>query len=253
MSINSLDKKRGFIISMLTSGKNNSMSIEEANVVLSVIDEIADSVGFIGENLSLNDEINQQRKHKYDVWIAKEVKKNREVLEKQSEIRLIIDWAIHDKADLFSYDFERAIAAQEEWHQRELERLSIRQITNTNVDNDRVVFRFSDQEHFLYLLKDSELDFEGMSMGHCVSGEHYKSKVNKELSLILSLRDSNNLPHVTIEIDVKSGRVIQQYGKGNKEPVAKYIRLIKEFVLYSANFPELEDKEVLKFLNLHLI
>lgn len=246
-------KKRNFILSILTSGKNNAMSDEEALEAIEVINDIANTVGFIGQNLSQDADKNEQRKHKYDVWIAKEAKKDRDILNKKTDIRLIIDWAMNERIDLLSYDFNRAMEMQDRWHQDILENLSIKQIEHPEVDLGRVVFRFSDKEHFLYLLKAEDLDFEGFKMGHCVSGPHYKTKINNKTSIIISLRDSKNEPHVTIEIDVNSGRVSQQYGKGNKEPVAKYIALIKEFVLYSAFYPDLQDKEVLKFLNLHLI
>ena len=75
---------------------------------------------------------------------------------------------------------------------------------------------------------------------------------NKQ-SLILSVRDQNNDPHVTIEIDVQSSQVIQQYGKGNKEPVLKYQKMLKEFVLYASNFKDIESPETLKFLNMHFL
>ena len=88
-------------------------------------------------------------------------------------------------------------------------------------------------------------------MGHCVGGNNYKQKLKNGLSLILSIRDNKNEPHVTIEIDVPSKSVIQQQGKSNKEPIKKYKDFIKEFLLFSTDFASLDNKEVIKFLNIN--
>jgi hypothetical protein len=69
--------------------------------------------------------------------------------------------------------------------------------------------------------------------------------------LILSIRDSKNEPHVTIEIDVPSKSVVQQQGKSNNEPVKKYKNFIKEFLLFSTDFGGLDNKEIIKFLNIN--
>jgi hypothetical protein len=56
---------------------------------------------------------------------------------------------------------------------------------------------------------------EGSLMGHCVSS-YYNNKKTK----ILSLRDSKNLPHATIEVE--NNNVVQIRGKGNKPVISKY-------------------------------
>jgi hypothetical protein len=119
-----------------------------------------------------------------------------------------------------------------------------------DIDSNRVIFRFSDKEHFLYLLTPEDLTIEGSVMGHCVGGKNYKSKIKNKQSLILSIRDKNNMPHVTIEVDVKSRTVLQKYGKGNKAPIPKYLKMYGEYALFATDFKGLENSDTLKFLNL---
>jgi hypothetical protein len=232
--------------------KNYSDS--DAEKIVKKISEIGQNIGFIGENLSKDVSKTEKRKHKYDVWIAKEAKKDINVLDMGFDIRLIIDWATSTKANLFSYDFSSANEEQSTWHKNMMVKYDIEDLNIPDLDLDRVIFRFSDKQHFLYILNQGDLNYEGKAMGHCVgSNKNYTSKIKNKLSLILSIRDSKNIPHVTIELDIKNSQVIQIQGKGNKEPVAKYKKLIKEFVFFSTNFKDIDNQEVLKFLNTNLI
>ena len=229
------------------------MSELEAEKIVNKISAIGNSMGFIGNNVSKNSSKLEKRKHKYDVWIAKEVKKDLDILNRTIDLRLIIDWATDTKADLFAYDFQESFIEQSTWHQEMMNQYNIEDIKIPEVDHNRIVFRFSDKKHFLYLLTSDDLRFEGKIMGHCVGGNNYKTKVKNKTSMIISLRDESNEPHVTIEIDISSSQVVQQYGKGNKEPIKKYQKLLKEFVLYASNFSGIEDPETLKFLNMHFL
>lgn len=225
---------------------------QEAFDTVKKISKIGNSLGFIGINASSNQEKNEKRKHKYDVWISKEVKKDPAILKKNLELRLIVDWASENNADIFKYNFKSAFKAQEDWHEEMKRRYQIENMNIPEIDEKRVIFRFSDKKHFLYLLNEKDLKHEGAIMGHCVGGKGYKSKVRNKQSLILSIRDKDNMPHVTIEVDVKSRKTIQKYGKSNKPPVDKYLKMYAEYVFYATDFKNLKDKEVLKFLNLDL-
>lgn len=261
MSTNNLDNTltkreeyiKSFFIPLQKKEGVDYMSDKEAIEIVKKISNIGSKIGFIGNNAAQDQSKIEKRKHKYDVWIAKEVKKNLDILEKTAQLRLIIDWAAITKTDLFSYSYEEALEAQKLWHQNKLAELKIHEIKIPELDEERVYFRFSDQKHFLYLLDEKDLKYEGQMMGHCVGAGFYNARVKKGLSLILSLRDDKNEPHVTIEIDVNSRTVVQQYGKGNKEAVKKYRDLIKEFVLFSSDFEGIENEEVLRLLNLYFI
>lgn len=230
------------------------MSESEAYDLVKKISIIGQGFGFVGNNLNQNSLKNDQRKHKYDVWIAKEVKKNRNILNMTLNLRLIIDWAIHTKIDLFAYNFDEANEKQNEWHQKMMLLYEIEDIKIPQIDNKRIIFRFRDKKHFLYLLTPEDLKYEGKIMGHCVgSNNNYKTKIKNKISLILSLRDIYNEPHVTIEIDVSSAQEIQRYGKCNFDPIPKYANMLKEFVLYATNYKYLKNPETLKFLNMHFL
>lgn len=245
---------------MLTSReeyiKNNFFSdlpSKEGNELVKKISDIGNSIGYIGGNANQNDDKADKRKHKYDVWIAKEIKNDRDVIDKVMELRLIVDWASDTNADIFKLNFNSAYQAQVEWHEEMRRRFQIEKMNIPNLDENRVIFRFSDKEHFLYLLSEKDLKYEGTIMGNCVGGNNYKSKVKNKYSLILSIRDKDNTPHVTIEVDVKSRKTIQKFGKGNKSPVEKYIQMYIEYALYASDFKNLHNKEVLKFLNINFI
>lgn len=224
---------------------------QEAIDLVKKISALGDSIGFIGGNINQDEEKREKRKHKYDVWISKEVKKDHDVLNKTLELRLIVDWAVETSADIFQYDFNSAFEAQELWHDDMMRKHHIEKMNVPNIDENRVIFRFSDKEHFLYLLTPEDLTSEGSIMGHCVGGKNYKSKIKNKQSLILSIRDKDNMPHVTIEVDVKSRTVIQKYGKGNKAPVSKYLTMYGEYALFATDFKELKNSHSLKFLNLN--
>lgn len=251
-----LSKRELFIKSIFIPNQKKEgveyLTDEEADDVVRKISQVGETLGYIGTNLSKDDSKNNQRKHKYDVWIAKEAKKNISILDRIVDLRLIVDWAIETKSDLFAYSFQEAFEHQAAWHLQMIELYEIEKINIPNVDEDRIVFRFSDKKHFLYLLTPDELKYEGKSMGHCVgTGNNYKQKVKNGLSIILSVRDNKNEPHVTIEIDVPSRTVVQQQGKSNQDPVKKYKNFIKEFLLFSTDFGGLENKDIIKFLNIN--
>lgn len=75
----------------------------------------------------------------------------------------------------------------------------------------------------------NDLAQEGNMMGHCVGG--YCNTVQQGNSVIFSLRDSKGEPHVTIELEPRSGgyNIIQIQGKGNTDPDDKYVQKVKQF------------------------
>ena len=78
-----------------------------------------------------------------------------------------------------------------------------------------------------YRLTDQEcLSREGDVMGHCVAS--YGNDVKKGDTVIYSLRDRQNYPHVTLE--VRSGQLEQVKGKQNRPPVEKYERATIEML-----------------------
>lgn len=188
---------------------------------------------------------------KYNVWLAKESKKNPSVLE-LDKIRFIIDWAQIVRPDILGHTFESAYEESEKWHNSLKQ--NFKNLSKQNLVESRVVYKCLDNEHFFLKLKPEELALEGELMGNCVGGFGYINRLRKREIIILSLRDSQNLPHVTIEICNKTGREIQTRGKCNEAPKKKYVNLIAEFALYAINSDSDKkvDQELLKLLRMKL-
>ena len=75
----------------------------------------------------------------------------------------------------------------------------------------------------------NDLEVEGNKMNHCV-GDYYTHVKNNKLKII-SLRDSTNNPHVTIETDPSIVQFKQIMGNSNKNPSAVYQAMIKEWTI----------------------
>lgn len=79
-----------------------------------------------------------------------------------------------------------------------------------------------------------DLAAEGGKMKHCVGKHpHYAEGIKEGVSRILSLRDPQNRPHVTIEL-VKHGdppvwMVNQIQGVGNTQPKEEYVEILRRF------------------------
>lgn len=204
--------------------------------ILSDVDDVLreEIISFINNNFY------DQTSKKYIVWIAKEQKKflkesmDGAVFDRKSHPTLeayncIIDWASQNNIDLFKLNFSNANSEQKKWH-KQLARAKKKE-HHHDLDKSRIIYRF-DSNYFIYLLTEKELEAEGNEMGHCVGG--YKNKVRNKECVILSLRDSKNKSHVTIEL-LNNGCFNQIQGKENKQPIKKYKNLIIEFLEWVKN------------------
>jgi hypothetical protein len=72
-----------------------------------------------------------------------------------------------------------------------------------------------------------QLEAEGEMMGHCVGD--YCDKVWRGETRVLSLRDKNGDPHVTVEVK-PNGDVNQIYGHGNEDVIPKYTEYVKDYL-----------------------
>jgi hypothetical protein len=87
----------------------------------------------------------------------------------------------------------------------------------------KILMQFKDGFKIVQLTTKDHCKREGNLMGHCVGGYNPKTKT------ILSLRDSQNQPHVTLEIK-KENEVHQIKGKSDKAPIPKYQKYIRYFL-----------------------
>ena len=147
--------------------------------------------------------------------------------------------------------WEQAEEQSQEWH-KEMQNVSVSAEENEQDLAEVVtVYEFKNGYRWVDVNTEVCLKREGNRMGHCVGG--YGKNVASGTTKILSLRDSKNIPHATIEATSEGPVVIapnskqrdlfhgegrnlpqleinQVKGRGNKVPVAKYIPYIKEFM-----------------------
>ena len=232
------------------SSKKDYLDEGKVDEIIHFVSELGRSIGFIGLNKSFDNEKSEKRNHKFDVWIAKEIKKNINLLNNDNDFRLIVDWVIETKFDIFSVAFDEAISLQLEWHQQQIKLLDISEITNSKIDNDRILYRCADGDFFIYLLDVADLRFEGAAMKNCISGTQYKQKLKIGTHFYISLRDKANDPHVSIEISSTSRKVTQMLGKTNTKPKLEYMEKILEFVFFYTNYKEVSDVKRTKIMNL---
>lgn len=184
--------------------------------------------------------------HKYDVWIAKEVKKDSTLLNNLDGFLYVIDWAQKMRPNISTLSFEQAHAHSEEWHNT---MQFDEKAKNKEIEEDeKILYKCKDGKHYFVLLEPDELRLEGEIMRNCVGS--YTDKVKAGRSLIVSLRDEKNESHVTIEIDTQTGMAIQTKGKANGEPNPKYLKLITEFAIFASGYADTMDKELLELMNM---
>ncbi len=127
------------------------------------------------------------------------------LFELSEELNNIFDWMFYKKQEnprfnIASYSWESAVESQQKWH-------------DSFEINDGSDYQMRDPSPILYapeewdgwsirLVKEqNDFDCEGNKMGHCVGrGRYFKEYENKKI-IIVSLRDENNNPHATIELE----------------------------------------------------
>lgn len=222
---------------------------------------IKDKIGLDEESMiKLSQIAKKLNTNKYNVWLAKEAKKNFAILNDYSKISDIVDWIKYTKNDIMKFDFNSASFAQKEWHTNLYDFPKIKQkICSQEIDEDRVVFINSTGDYFFYILKIEDLSYESEHMMHCIgwnnTREQYENKIKKQQCIFLSLRNEHNLPLLTIEIDLETGQSLQIRGKKNADITElshKIKRTLVEFVLFAGDFKHSENSKLLDLINNNL-
>ena len=155
-----------------------------------------------------------------------------------TESRHLEDFYIAFKRDnpfyqLGSKTWEQVKEDSDEWHEAISNRGSgkfyqpYKRDEQGNLDDDRIVKIYPDGYKMVRVESSNDLDVEGHLMHHCVGS--YASQVRGGNSIIYSLRDQNNHPKVTIEVN-RDGVVQQVQGPSNSEVEDEdLIEKIKEF------------------------
>lgn len=101
-------------------------------------------------------------------------------------------------------------------------RVNLRASDEEDYDGIRNVFDAGNGFYFVHLKSEKATEREGKLMDHCVaSHDEFENQ-------IYSLRDSNNMPHVTIE--VSEGTVTEIKGRSNHSVKDEYIPMVRSFL-----------------------
>jgi hypothetical protein len=125
---------------------------------------------------------------------------------------------------LNNFQADEAFKQSNEW----LENLMKKKIEEEVENTDYQVLSTDGAYRWCKLISENALLREGRLMGHCVGG--YWKQVKRGTVEIISLRDSKNEPHATIEFIPKQGVINQIKGKGNKGLVDEYRPYLVRFL-----------------------
>lgn len=93
-----------------------------------------------------------------------------------------------------------------------------------------VLIKYNDGYTWRQVVGDDALAREGDLMGHCVGNGGYWPQVLRGLLTIVSLRDADNNPHVTLQLSHDGLQVLQIKGRANKSIVDRYVPRVFDFL-----------------------
>ena len=168
---------------------------------------------------------------KYSIWIANQVvnyPSDDTVYEDElsNNFDYILDWKKgNPNINLNYYDFVSAMEAATDWHDQSYK------VHDVEMQNKNIVLQ-TGPYFWVKLSTEEDCREEGQAMGHCIGDEKigHPYQVASGRVLAFSMRDSNNKPHITLEI-LKNGDIVEFKGKENKIPIAKYMPYAIEFLL----------------------
>lgn len=148
-----------------------------------------------------------------------------------NRIQPVLDYMVelvNDKPDtnVAAIGFEVAEQRSIKWHEK---------MTQTVVpvvveDGANIMKTYPDGYTWRTVVGKDAMVREGDRMGHCVGRFNYHQMVLRAKAEIVSLRDGQNEPHVTIEIGEGGQRIQQIKGRANKAVVAKYLPYVEDFL-----------------------
>lgn len=126
------------------------------------------------------------------------------------DINYVLDWLKSpirtEKVNLSELNLAQAVKKSDEWHN------SLKATGKIKDEQGKVLIEFDDDFYWIDLQTKSSRA-EADAMGHCGT--------TQEGDTLLSLRDKNKSPHVTVAYD-NDGVIYQMKGRNNKKPIEKY-------------------------------
>ena len=167
-----------------------------------------------------------------------------EYFQLKNKIPELQDWIGRTNIDISSYSSEQAIQSSDEWHEMMASQGEGNRYEPTKQEDIVYGPQWNNPEWQGWTIQkvtsENDLLTEGNKMDHCVGS--YCEDVVSERSVIYSLRDPNNEPHVTMEVsgngkykDDSAGDIVQIQGKSNSTPKSEYKVMIKEWISTSGD------------------
>ena len=181
-------------------------------------------------------------------WLWREAKKKRLRPRDVDPIRLshIADWYASNSptrrgVDIMQLDVDQLAAKIDEWDE---------ELRSKNADLEKaggeIVAEVGDGWTIRQLTNGEEATVEGDAMGHCVGG--YGDAIEIGQTLIYSLRDEQNLPHTTIEIDPANNAYNQKIKDAMLDRVRVKNVMARNIRVFDAIKEEINKDELEKFI-----
>ena len=143
----------------------------------------------------------------------------------QVEVEHILDYLVSPKAPqrLLKMSYDEALSNTQKWVKAQQKKgRNIKELAGIDY---KLFHEFEDGSAIVELLSQKSFQREGYLMSHCLGGYTPNSDVG-----IYSLRDSNGMPHATLEVRRNCGEIMQIKGKGNGSIHPKYIDKVLQFL-----------------------
>ncbi|KKM21212.1 hypothetical protein LCGC14_1637700, partial [marine sediment metagenome] len=154
----------------------------------------------------------------------------------ERKISEIKDWVGDQNPDISSFTPEQAISASDDWHRMMAGEGEGRIYEPTKKENIMYGPVWNKEEWYGWtiqrVISENDLLSEGNRMNNCVGS--YCDRVEEGNSIIYSLRDPQNHPHITMETE-SDGTIEQAQGNSNSEPDSEYKTMIKEWISSNKN------------------
>lgn len=107
---------------------------------------------------------------------------------------------------------------------------TLKQIENT-IYNEAIIYQ---KDNFIIIIPKTREQFikEGQMLGHCVGGKYYFDEHIKGNKMVFFVRKKEDCsqPFFTLQIDMINMKILQVYGKANKQPPADVQSFINSFL-----------------------
>lgn len=151
----------------------------------------------------------------------------------EQKIQPVLDYMadlLHEKPDtnIAAIGFEVAEQRSIKWHERLARQTA--PIEHVEEDGANIIKTYPDGYTWRTVVGKDAMIREGDRMGHCVGRFNYHAMVLRAKAEIVSLRDQQNDPHVTIEIGQGGTTIHQIKGRANQAVVPKYLPYVEDFL-----------------------